>query len=445
VVNKIGLNQESASHRDLVHVQNVLRQSVAVEACDDDEVERTRTRNATVVREYNESIKREMMDDDDDDDGGDVCSTSSSASASASEGSDDDGDDYDDVDDDAEDGVVGKGDSDEIFFSRTKEESNGENNSRQQHFDFSSTTPLEILIASVHRQKKAFNVKKTTNNAKKGGKKSKNKQQNKKQKHSAKKRKKAAQKMRELSIAEEEQAFGGTQGLSRLGFCRLKAREGEQSVRLAWGNTAEAGALLQLLDNYPNVEEIQEVGLCRLSKESLRRYEDLCGCKLPPIGASPDAIALIRNDETNTVERVVVEVKNRSPFYRTHSGYYRVGDPPLPKTIPAYHVPQVQLEMVSANATSCLLCMRNVTRGMAVFRVKRDEDYLKRMFQVIGRLYEDYVLKDHAKPLPENWLANDPVHAELVRRTKEIAENAELVVVLEPERGADFEEPFLDF
>ena len=60
MVNKIGLNQESASHRDLVHVQNVLRQSVAVEACDDDEVERTRTRNATVVREYNESIKREI-------------------------------------------------------------------------------------------------------------------------------------------------------------------------------------------------------------------------------------------------------------------------------------------------------------------------------------------------------------------------------------------------
>ena len=245
----------------------------------------------------------------------------------------------------------------------------------------------------------------------------------------------------------EDQPFGGTLGLTRLGFCRLKAREGEQSVRLAWGNTAEAGALAQLLNDFPNVEEIHEVGLCRVSKDVLLKYEEICGCKLPPLGASPDAIALIRsNDDDNVVERVVVEVKNRSPFYRTQNGYYRVGDPPLPKSIPAYHVPQVQLEMVSANASSCLLCMRNVTRGTSVFRVKRDEEYLKQMFRVIGRLYENYCLKSDSKTPPENWLANDPIHAALVCKTRDIAQNAELVTVLEPgidENGEAFD-PFLD-
>ena len=124
----------------------------------------------------------------------------------------------------------------------------------------------------------------------------------------------------------------------------------------------------QLLNDFPNVEEIHEVGLCRVSKDVLLKYEEICECKLPPLGASPDAIALIHsNDDDNVVEHAVVEVKNRSPFYRTQNGYYRVGDPPLPKNIPAYHVPQVQLEMVSANASSCLLCMRNVTRGTSVF------------------------------------------------------------------------------
>ena len=133
----------------------------------------------------------------------------------------------------------------------------------------------------------------------------------------------------------EEQPFGGTLGLTRLRFCRMKAREGEQSVRLAWGNTAEAGALMQLLNDFPNVEEIHEVGLCRMSKDVLLKYEEMCGCKLPQLGASPDAIALIRSDDgENVVERVVVEVKNRSPFYRTQSGYYRVGDPPYRKLFP---------------------------------------------------------------------------------------------------------------
>jgi hypothetical protein len=366
------------------------------------------------------SVEEERSDGwyDNDSDDDDEMEEDLSASSSAAE---------DEEDEDEEDN------KEEKFFPPIK-------NSKgrfQHHFDFSSATPLDILRASVdnshvNRSTKKSPAKIRTNNAKKGSK----KQKKKKAKQLKKKKKKA----RELAGV-EEQPFGGTLGLTRLGFCRMKAREGEQSVRLAWGNTAEAGALMQLLNDFPNVEEIHEVGLCRVSKDALLKYEEMCGCKLPQLGASPDAIALIRSDDgENAVERVVVEVKNRSPFYRTQSGYYRVGDPPLPKTIPAYHVPQVQLEMVSANASSCFLCMRNVTRGTSVFRVKRDEEYLKQMFRVIGRLYENYCLKDDAKSPPENWLANDPIHALLVRKTRDIAQNAQLVTILAPSSSSSFDD-----
>ena len=425
VVTKIGLHSESASHQDLMRAVMVMREdaSAVVEAPsttgenerDEDDA---REKNEAIVKAYNEelmlSVEEErndgLYDNESDDDDDDEMEDLSASSSSAAE---------DDEDDEEEDN------KEEKFFPPIK-------NSKgrfQHHFDFSSATPLDILRASVdnshvNRSTKKSPAKIRTNNAKKGSK----KQKKKKAKQLKKKKKKA----RELAGA-EEQPFGGTLGLTRLGFCRMKAREGEQSVRLAWGNTAEAGALMQLLNDFPNVEEIHEVGLCRVSRDVLLKYEEMCGCKLPQLGASPDAIALIRSDDgENAFERVVVEVKNRSPFYRTQSGYYRVGDPPLPKTIPAYHVPQVQLEMVSANASSCLLCMRNVTRGTSVFRVKRDEEYLKQMFRVIGRLYENYCLREDAKSPPENWLANDPIHALLVRKTRDIAQNAELVTILAP-------------
>jgi len=430
VVTKIGLHSESASHQDLMRAVMVMREdaSAVVEAPsttgenerDEDDA---REKNEAIVKAYNEelmlSVEEECNDGwyDNDSDDDDEMEEDLSASSSAAE---------DEEDDEEEDN------KEEKFFPPIKNSSKGR---FQHHFDFSSATPLDILRASVdnshvNRSTKKSPAKIRTNNAKKGSK----KQKKKKAKQLKKKKKKA----RELAGV-EEQPFGGTLGLTRLGFCRMKAREGEQSVRLAWGNTAEAGALMQLLNDFRNVEEIHEVGLCRVSRDVLLKYEEICRCKLPQLGASPDAIALIRSDDgENAFERVVVEVKNRSPFYRTQSGYYRVGDPPLPKTIPAYHVPQVQLEMVSANASSCFLCMRNVTRGTSVFRVKRDEEYLKQMFRVIGRLYENYCLKDDAKSPPENWLANDPIHALLVRKTRDIAQNAQLVTILAPSSSSSF-------
>jgi hypothetical protein len=438
VVSKIGLHGECASHEDLIRAVMVMREDASSSSsqCTGEEEgeDDARESNDAIVRAYNEGLvrKKEEVNLDasyDDNNDHDEDDDEEEVNLSAS----------DDEEEEEEEGD----DDEEKFFPPIK------SNEGLFHFDFSSATPLDILRASVdtHHSIKKSPSKRKTNNAKKGSKKQKQKKTKQQQKAKQLKKKKQQRALREARELMEDQPFGGTLGLTRLGFCRLKAREGEQSVRLAWGNTAEAGALAQLLNDFPNVEEIHEVGLCRVSKDVLLKYEEICGCKLPPLGASPDAIALIRsNDDDNVVERVVVEVKNRSPFYRTQNGYYRVGDPPLPKSIPAYHVPQVQLEMVSANASSCLLCMRNVTRGTSVFRVKRDEEYLKQMFRVIGRLYENYCLKSDSKTPPENWLANDPIHAALVCKTRDIAQNAELVTVLEPgvdENGEAFD-PFLD-
>ena len=57
-----------------------------------------------------------------------------------------------------------------------------------------------------------------------------------------------------------------------------------------------------------------------------------------------------------------------------------------------------------------------------------------------GRLYENYCLKDDAKSPPENWLANDPIHALLVRKTRDIAQNAQLVTILAPSSSSSFDD-----
>jgi hypothetical protein len=62
------------------------------------------------------------------------------------------------------------------------------------------------------------------------------------------------------------------------------------------------------------------------------------------------------------------------------------------------------------------------------------------MFRVIGRLYENYCLREDAKSPPENWLANDPIHALLVRKTRDIAQNAQLVTILAPSSSSSFDD-----
>lgn len=222
--------------------------------------------------------------------------------------------------------------------------------------------------------------------------------------------------------------------------CKMAARRGEGGVRMAWGSAQEAGTVARLMLHHPECV-CEEVGLCCVDVDRWRDEWGLGAVSVPPVGASPDAIVQFptssfgqssdnRSDDDTAGEgweRLVVEVKNHSPFRRDpsgKSGVFYVDDRTPFETPPPYHVPQLQMEMLAADTTAGLLCMQSATRGIRVFRIERDDEYCAGMLRTLGAMHEEYVLR--GREPPERMFSDRDWYFDLVRRTVKIARGATL-------------------
>mmetsp|Transcript_14764 Transcript_14764/g.48794 ORF Transcript_14764/g.48794 Transcript_14764/m.48794 type:complete len:366 (+) Transcript_14764:140-1237(+) len=211
---------------------------------------------------------------------------------------------------------------------------------------------------------------------------------------------------------------------------KAAAQRGEGGVRMAWGSAQEHGTFATLMLHHPT-SVAEEVGLCVVDHSAIPAAWNLGA--LPPMGASPDGIITMdtawfkgKKQGAPTRERLVVEVKNSSPFRKHGNGAtFEFTDRDPYDHPPPYHMPQLQMEMLACGVTGGLLCMQSATRGVRVFYVKRDDDYVAAMLGVISDLYTQYVLT-HTTP-PENTFNHRKDHQALVRATKRIAAKCVLV------------------
>jgi hypothetical protein len=195
-------------------------------------------------------------------------------------------------------------------------------------------------------------------------------------------------------------------------------------------HSQEHGTFATLMLHHPT-SVAEEVGLCVVDHSAIPAAWNLGA--LPPMGASPDGIITMdtawfkgKKQGAPTRERLVVEVKNSSPFRKHGNGAtFEVTDRDPYDHPPPYHMPQLQMEMLACGVTGGLLCMQSATRGVRVFYVKRDDDYVAAMLGVISDLYTQYVLT-HTTP-PENTFNHRKDHQALVRATKRIAAKCVLV------------------
>jgi hypothetical protein len=208
--------------------------------------------------------------------------------------------------------------------------------------------------------------------------------------------------------------------LSDAQYCRALARGGEQSIRMAWGSAQEASTLCSLMCYFGTGATVHEAGLCMLDPASVP--EEWCVGPLPPVGASPDGMITLRDGE-----RLVVEVKNSSPF-REVPGSFIVFDRDPYDSPPAYHMPQVQLEMAATKTQSAFLAMQSATRGIRIFRIERDDEFIAAMLRRISRLYVSFALK--GKEPPMNWEVHSSEHKKLVASAVRIARNASVFGVI---------------
>lgn len=181
---------------------------------------------------------------------------------------------------------------------------------------------------------------------------------------------------------------------------------------------------------------------------------------LPPLGASPDGVAQWRAGDpwapSPSGGAEVIEIKNVCPFRDAHppgrgrgggSARFVVSDRGPPPCFPAQHVAQLQLEMLSAGCRSGLLAARSATRGTAVWRMQRDDEYLAELLRQVGRFHADFVLT--GRGIPEEVLADTPAHAAFLARTAALAREAALLCVVDgrgrrPAAPGTDERPFVD-
>lgn len=213
------------------------------------------------------------------------------------------------------------------------------------------------------------------------------------------------------------------------------AQRGEGGIRMSWGSAQEHGTVATLMLHHPG-SVAEEVGLCVVDHDLIPEQWNVG--PLPPLGASPDGIitmdttwfrgATRKNKKESKRERLIVEVKNSSPFRKQFKGggnLFEVSDRDPHDFPPPYHMPQLQVEMLACNVKGGLLCMQSATRGVRVFFVQRDDDYCAAMLGILSDLYTQFVLPG-VEP-PPNAFTHRSDHRALVRATKRIATNCVLI------------------
>ena len=160
-------------------------------------------------------------------------------------------------------------------------------------------------------------------------------------------------------------------------------------IRMQWGSVQEATSILAAL-NYLRQRNavVEEAGL-----QPLEALSDSERCSLPqglpPIGASPDALVRWPDGRVEPLE-----VKNHAPFATTPAYARAAGAPPLEIRDPGpygglavWHVPQLYLHMLCLGraCSSALFMSCSATRGINMFRLRRDDALMHCMLLFIAR------------------------------------------------------------
>lgn len=147
---------------------------------------------------------------------------------------------------------------------------------------------------------------------------------------------------------------------------------------------------------------------------------------LPLMGASPDGLIVYGDGRVE-----VVEVKNHSPFIDNigggGTGPYRVSDGGPQERVGAWHIPQVQLEILCAGpqCTGANFVSLSATRGAHVFYLPRDDAYIALMLRLVASFYRTHVLGARGTPCPPaDFCCSHPEYGLFLDRTQAIANAA---------------------
>jgi hypothetical protein len=195
------------------------------------------------------------------------------------------------------------------------------------------------------------------------------------------------------------------------------------AVKMMWGNTQEATAVLTALNyfwkEYDKNIRIKEVGMCGAGLSDNTTKSLL-------IGASPDALLCYPN---GTME--VLEVKNHCPFVSTkgRSGkIFAIREMPFQQPyLPPLYVSQMMMEMkcVGPECRSAVMVRQSATSGALILRLHRDNAWLEEMMHWLNTFQVEFV--DQEIPPPSNFFWQDERYRRFVNRTKDLGSSVEVL------------------
>jgi len=238
-----------------------------------------------------------------------------------------------------------------------------------------------------------------------------------------------------------------------------------KSVRMAWGNSQEATALITALNYFAEHDPgfvMKEVGMCGAGFTN--STPDIS--PFLRIGATPDAV-LVHSD--GRIE--ALEVKNHCPFMTPHvkkgksrrnTKRFILGDRPFSldttdNALFSHYVPQLMMEMLCLGdeCRSAVMVRQTATKGALLLRVHRDDAWIDEMLYFLSRFQDEFVQSGNPPP-PNFFLLKNETHKDdhrryraFLDRTLEIkSRNVEVIAHIPQEqiqRGAEKNSPlFLD-
>lgn len=211
----------------------------------------------------------------------------------------------------------------------------------------------------------------------------------------------------------------------------LNTQRDIQKVRMAWGSAQEAATVSLLCSCLSGVPFfLLEVGLMVPEPQYLVEKWKFGVHELPPIGATPDGLLL--EDCTDACVAAtafandhgrfrILEIKNVCPFSARRNGKkgFELRDRGPRNMLDPLYVPQLQFHLLCSRMESAFLVSRSATKGTNVFEMKRDDDYIRSMLEIIRCFYVTYVKKDRIPP--QNAFSHMRLHKQLLLKTRELA------------------------
>jgi hypothetical protein len=195
-----------------------------------------------------------------------------------------------------------------------------------------------------------------------------------------------------------------------------------KAIRLYWGNTQEATAMLTALNYFSKNSStngnvtLVEVGMCGAGLDLNQSSSSSSSSSSLLVGATPDGVLCYSDGRIEALE-----VKNHCPFFSNAGrkrrggkvrGSFSIGDRPMDQTgILAQYVSQMQLEMLclGAKCQSAVMVRQTATQGAYIIRMHRDDDWIQEMLYFLHLFQRDYVEQNIKPPTDFFWHGQEDI------------------------------------